>query len=71
MTAGLGAALPLVPFAAALLGFLLPRSSRLGAGFLGILGAAAALAIAIVLAVRVDGLVDVSYVSASFGELSR
>jgi NADH-quinone oxidoreductase subunit L len=69
MTAALGAALPLVPFAAALLGFLLPRSSRVGAGFLGILGATAALVIAVMVAVRVEGLVDSSYASAGFGPL--
>ncbi len=68
MTGVFGAALPLVPFGFALLGFLLPRSSRLWAGFLGIVGAGTALVIAVILAATVDGLVETSRVVATFGE---
>ena len=69
MTGVLAAALPLVPFGLALLGFLLPRRSRLGAGFLGITGAAAALGIATWLALTVDGPVETSHVVVAFGDL--
>jgi NADH-quinone oxidoreductase subunit L len=69
VTPTLGAALPLVPFVFALLGFLLRPRSRLAASAYGITGAAAALLIAIVLAVRVDGLVEASRVVADFGGL--
>src|SRR5690606_11529315 len=65
----LGGALPLIPFVAALVGFLLPRASRRAAGLLGTAGAAAALAIAVVLAIRVDGLVEASQVWARLGAL--
>ncbi|MCI0686345.1 MAG: NADH-quinone oxidoreductase subunit L, partial [Sporichthyaceae bacterium] len=44
-------------------------SSRLGAGFFGICGAGAALAIALVLATSVDGLVETSHPIADFGGL--
>jgi NADH-quinone oxidoreductase subunit L len=54
----LGGALPLVPFALALIGFLLRPAARRAAAFLGITGAAVALAIAVVLAARVHGLVQ-------------
>ena len=65
----LDGALPLIPFVAALAGFLLPRASRRAAGLLGTAGAAAALAIAVVLAIRVDGLVEASQVWARLGAL--
>ncbi len=70
MTGMLGAALPLVPFAMALLGFLLPHASRLWAGLLGIVGAGVALVVAIVLAFTVDGVVETSHAVATFGELA-
>ncbi|MEJ3746061.1 NADH-quinone oxidoreductase subunit L [Actinomycetes bacterium KLBMP 9797] len=54
MTAA-GFALPAVPFAAALIGLLLPFRSRALAALLGVAGAAGALALAIGLAVVVDG----------------
>ena len=69
MTGAVAAALPLVPFGAALLGFLLPRRSRVGAGLLGVTGAAAALALAIVLVATVDGMVETSHRVAVFGDL--
>jgi NADH-quinone oxidoreductase subunit L len=70
MTAALGGDLVLVPLACALLGFLLPRSSRLRAGLLGIVGAAAALGIAVTLALRVHSLEDTGRVVARFGSLA-
>ncbi|HEU4421202.1 MAG TPA: NADH-quinone oxidoreductase subunit L [Pilimelia sp.] len=70
----LGYLLPAVPFALALIGFLLPHRSRLAAGALGIAGAAWALLVAVVLAVGVDGprasgteWVDFGEVSVTFG----
>jgi len=69
VTGALGAALPLVPFLCSLLGFLLRPTSRFAGGFYGITGALAALIIAIVLALRVDGLVQTSHEVANFGSL--
>ncbi|MGE5830025.1 MAG: NADH-quinone oxidoreductase subunit L [Micromonosporaceae bacterium] len=60
MTGALGGALPLVPFALALIGFLLRPAARRAAAVLGITGAAAALAIAVTLVARVHGLVQAS-----------
>ena len=70
MTGVLGAALPLVPFLFALLGFLLRPRSRYAAGFYGVVGAALALLMAIVLALRVDGMVETSREIADFGSLA-
>jgi NADH-quinone oxidoreductase subunit L len=69
MSGALGFALPLVPFAAALLGFALPRGSRVGAGALGTAGAAVALVLAVVLAATVDGVVEVGRQGVLFGDL--
>jgi NADH-quinone oxidoreductase subunit L len=63
----LGAALPAVPFVCALVGLLLPRSSHRGAALFGITGAAAALLIALILAISVDGLVQTSRQVVTFG----
>jgi NADH-quinone oxidoreductase subunit L len=64
----LGAALPLIPFGFALLGFLLRPRARFAATFYGVTGALAALIIAIVLAVTVDGPVEASRAVAEFGD---
>jgi NADH-quinone oxidoreductase subunit L len=69
VTGVLAAALPLVPFGFALLGFLLPRRSRLGAGLLGITGAAGALGIAVWLALTVGATVETGHRLATFGDL--
>jgi NADH-quinone oxidoreductase subunit L len=69
VTGALGAALPGIPFVAALLGFLLRPSSRLAAGAYGILGATGALIAAIGLAFTVDGLDQSGRVIARFGSL--
>jgi NADH-quinone oxidoreductase subunit L len=69
VSGGLGAALPLIPFAAALIGFLLPPASRRWAGLLGVLGAAGALGVAIVLAATVDSAVETSHVLVEVGNL--
>ncbi|MEV0719117.1 proton-conducting transporter membrane subunit, partial [Asanoa sp. NPDC050611] len=50
----LGPLLPVVPLVAALSGFVLPLRSKAAAAYLGIAGAAGALVVAILLAVRVD-----------------
>ena len=70
MTGVLGAALPLVPLLCALVGLLLPRSARQAAAGIGIFGAGAALLLAVVLAVRVSGLVETTHRVAEFGGLS-
>ena len=69
MTAA-GALLPLVPFAAALIGLLLPRGSRIVPAALGIGAAAVALAVATVLASTVDGPVESSRRLADLGDIA-
>jgi NADH-quinone oxidoreductase subunit L len=64
-----GAALPAVPFLVALIGLLSPRAPRAVAAALGIGGAAVALAVAVVLAVTVDGPVESWWRWADFGDL--
>ncbi|HEX6873490.1 MAG TPA: NADH-quinone oxidoreductase subunit L [Micromonosporaceae bacterium] len=66
----LGAALPLVPFGFALLGFLLRPPSRLAASFYGITGALIALVDAVLLAVLVDHPVEAAVRVADFGPLA-
>jgi NADH-quinone oxidoreductase subunit L len=70
VTGALGAALPAIPFLAALLGFLLPLAARRAAGLLGCLGAAAALVCAIILAATVEGPVEAGTTVVTFGDLS-
>ena len=69
VTGTLGAALPAVPFVAALVGFLLPRRARVAAGLLGTLGAAGALACAVILAATIDGTVETTTRLVEFGSL--
>src|SRR2546429_6712562 len=69
MTAA-GALLPLVPFAAALIGLLLPRGSRIVPAALGIGAPAVALAVATVLASTVDGRVESSRRLADLGDIA-
>ena len=69
MTAALGAALPLVPLLFALIGFLTPQRSREAGAALGVVGAAAALAIALTLAVTVDGPVSSTHLLVEFGSI--
>jgi NADH-quinone oxidoreductase subunit L len=66
----LGPLLPLLPLAAALSGFVLPLRSRTTAASLGIAGAAGALVVAILLAVRVDEPFETVVQWAQFGDLS-
>jgi NADH-quinone oxidoreductase subunit L len=68
MTGILGAALPLVPFVMALLGFLLRNRSRFAAWY-GILGAAVVLGAAIALVVTLPGPYEASREVANFGAL--
>jgi NADH-quinone oxidoreductase subunit L len=70
MTGVLGAALPAIPFVAALLGFLLRDSSRFAAAWYGILGAAAALAVAVVLVITVSGPYEAGRQVARLGSLA-
>jgi NADH-quinone oxidoreductase subunit L len=70
VTGVVGAALPAVPLLCALIGLLLPRSARREAASLGIFGAAAALALAVVLALRVEGQVETSHRLVDFGGLA-
>jgi NADH-quinone oxidoreductase subunit L len=67
VTAALAAALPLAPLVVALIGLLLPPSSRRIAGLLGVLGALVAFVVAIVLAATVDGLVERTFARYDFG----
>jgi NADH-quinone oxidoreductase subunit L len=66
----LGAALPALPFAAALATFLLRHRARRAAAALGVAGAAAALAVAAVLAATGDGSVDRAWRLADFGDVA-
>ena len=63
------ALLPLVPFAAALVGLLLPLRARLAAAVLAVAGASIALVAAVVLAVRVTAPIDVGRELVNFGGL--
>ncbi|NJC70092.1 NADH-quinone oxidoreductase subunit L [Planosporangium thailandense] len=64
-----GALLPAVPFLAALIGLLVPRASRAVAAALGIVGAAVAFVVAVVLAVAVHAPVETFRRWADFGDL--
>ncbi|MGH3736066.1 MAG: NADH-quinone oxidoreductase subunit 5 family protein, partial [Micromonosporaceae bacterium] len=65
---GLAASLPLVPFAAALVGLLLPLRSRLAAAVLGVGSCAVALVAAVVLAF--SGPVQAAFTWVRFGEIA-
>ena len=65
------ALLPLVPLAAALVGLLLPLRARLAAAVLAVGGAGIAFVAALVLAVRVTGLIDVGRVLVDVDEASE